>query len=153
MGLKDVTRVLRELEVFAKVDDRQLRVVAMMGEVLSYRDGERVFEQGEEGDAAYIVIAGQVEVLIRVDGGERAVATLGRGEIFGELAVILDQPRTSAIAAKGDIEVLRLNRSVILNMLREFPDISLQMIRLLGRRLVVTSSELAAAKEALDQPA
>ena len=152
MGVKEITKVLREMELFSKVDDRQLRVVGMMGDELSYRDGERLFEQGEEGDAAYVVIEGAVSVLVRVDGGERAVASLGRGEIFGELAVLLDQPRTSAIAAEGRLTVLRLNRSVILNMLREFPDIALQMIRILGRRLETTTSKLALAKEELDQP-
>lgn len=152
MGLREVTKVLREMELFRNVDDRQLRVVAMLGDELSYRDGERLFEQGEEGDAAYVVISGAVEVLVRVEGGERSVARLGRGEIFGELAVLLDQPRSSAIAASGDLEALRLNRSVILNMLREFPDIALQMIRILGRRLESTTGLLANAQAALEQP-
>lgn len=151
MGLKEVTAVLREMELFRNVDDRQLRVVAMMGDQLNYRDGERLFEQGEEGDAAYVVVSGGVEVLVRVDGGERSVARLGRGEIFGELAVLLDQPRSSAIAASGDLEALRLKRSVIVNMLREFPDIAIQMIRILGRRLEATTSQLAHARVELEE--
>lgn len=151
MSVSETSAVMREMQLFAKVDDRQLRAVAMMGDHLSFRDGERVFEQGEEGDAAYVVIQGAVDVLVRVDGGERAVARLGRGEIFGELAVICDQPRSTAIAASGATEVLRLKRSVILNMLREFPDISLQMIRLLGRRLEKTTGQLALAQARLGQ--
>lgn len=153
MGLREVTRVLREMELFRNVDDRQLRVVAMMGDELSYRAGERVFEQGDEGDAAYVVISGAVEVLVRIDGGELSVARLGRGEIFGELAVLLDQPRSSAIIASGDLEALRLNRSMIVNMLREFPDIALQMIRILGRRLEATTGQLAHAQAALGDSA
>lgn len=145
MGISRTTAVLREMELFSRVDDRQLRAVAMMGEELSYRDGERLFEQGEEGDAAYVVISGAVDVIVRVEGGERSVATLGQGEIFGELAVLCDRPRTSAIAAKDDLTVFRLDRPVILNMLREFPDVALQMIRILGRRLELTTQRLARA--------
>lgn len=151
MGVKEITAVLREMELFSKVDDRQLRAVAMMGEELSYRDGERLFDQGDVGDAAYVVITGAVEVLVSVNGGERGVATLGRGEIFGELAVLCDRPRTTAIAAKGPLVALCLDRGVILNMLREFPDIALQMIRILGRRLETTTLELARSRPAVEQ--
>lgn len=146
MGIKETTKVLREMELFSKVDDRQLRAVAMMGEELSYRDGERLFDQGEEGDAAYVVIAGAVDVLVTVNGGEHSVATLERGEIFGELAVLCDRPRSTGIAAKGALTAFRLDRGVILNMLREFPDVALQMIRILGRRLEVTTQQLARAQ-------
>ena len=145
MGISQTTEVLREMELFSKVDDRQLRAVAMMGEELSYRSGERLFEQGDEGDAAYIVISGAVEVIVKVNGGERGVATLGRGEIFGELAVLCDQPRSTAIAAKEPLVVFHLDRGVILNMLREFPDLAVQMIRILGRRLELTTQRLARA--------
>ena len=145
MGISQTTEVLREMELFSKVDDRQLRAVAMMGEQLSYRDGERLFDQGDEGDAAYVVISGEVDVIVRVNGGERSVATLGRGEIFGELAVLCDQPRSTGIAAKNSLVVFRLDRGVILNMLREFPDVALQMIRILGRRLELTTQRLARA--------
>ena len=145
MGISKTTDVLREMELFSRVDDRQIRAVAMMGEELSFRDGERLFEQGDEGDAAYVVISGAVEVIVRTDDGERGVATLGRGEIFGELAVLCDRPRTTAIAAKGGLVVFKLERAVILNMLREFPDVALQMIRILGRRLELTTQRLARA--------
>ena len=145
MGISKTTDVLREMELFSRVDDRQIRAVAMMGEELSYRDGERLFEQGDEGDAAYVVISGEVEVIVRIDDGERSVATLGQGEIFGELAVLCDRPRTTAIAAKNALVVFKLERAVILNMLREFPDVALQMIRILGRRLELTTMRLARA--------
>lgn len=148
MSIGETTRVLGDMELFAKVDERQLRVVAMMGDMLHYRSGERLFEQGEEGDAAYIVLHGSVEVMVNPGDGERAVATIGPGEIFGELAVICDQPRSSAIVAREALGVLRLNRETVLNMLREFPDISLQMLRILGRRLERTTSQLAEARSA-----
>ncbi len=80
-----------------------------------------------------------------MDGGERSVATLGKGEIFGEIAVLCDRPRTSAIAAKGELTAFKLDRQVLLNMLREFPDVALQMIRILGRRLELTTQRLARA--------
>jgi CRP-like cAMP-binding protein len=124
MSLNQAVQVLQEMPLFRNVDPKQLRVVAMMGESLTYRAGERLFEKGDEGDAAFIIIGGEVEVLVPANGGEQSVAILGKGELFGELAVICDQARTTAIAARSELETLRLGRSVVLNLMREFPDIN-----------------------------
>jgi len=145
MSLNQVVQVMQEMPLFRNVDQKQLRVVAMMGEARTYRDGERLFEKGDEGDAAYIVVNGEVEVLVPSDGTEQTVATLGKGELFGEMAVLCDQSRTTAIAAKTDLEVLRLDRDVVLNLMREFPAITLELVRILGRRLERTTRELSQA--------
>lgn len=142
MGIADSARVLHQTELFGRVPERQLKVIAMMGEELSFNDGERVFGEGDEGDAAYIILSGAVDVVARAGKAERVVATLRRGDIFGELAVLLDQPRTGAIVANGPLVALRLEREHLLNILREFPDIAIQLIRILGRRLIATTSEL-----------
>lgn len=143
MNLNRAVEVMQEMPLFRNVDPKQLKVVAMMGDALTYRAGERLFEKGDEGDSAYVVLEGEIEVLVPSDGGEQVVATLGKGEIFGELAVILEQPRSTAIAAGSDIEVLRLDRNTVLNLIREFPDISLELVRILGRRLERTTHELS----------
>ena len=149
MSLNRAVKVLQEMPLFRNVDAKQLKVVAMMGESRTYRAGERLFEQGDEGDSAFIVLDGEVDVLIPTDGKEHSVAVLGRGEIFGELAVICDQPRSTAIVALSDLAVLRLERSVVLNLIREFPDISVELVRTLGRRLDRTNRELGQAKDDL----
>ena len=145
MSLNRAVQVLQEMPLFRNVDAKQLKVVAMMGESRTYHAGERLFEQGDEGDSAFIVLDGEVDVLVPTDGAEHSVAVLGRGEIFGELAVICDQPRSTAIVAQSDLAVLRLDRSVVMNLIREFPDISVELVRTLGRRLDRTNRELGQA--------
>lgn len=145
MSLNRAVQVMQEMPLFRNVDPKQLKVVAMMGESRTYRTGERLFEKGEEGDAAYIVLEGEVGVLMPSDNGEQVVAVLGQGEIFGELAVICDQPRSTAIVARSALEVLCLDRNVVLNLIREFPDISLELVRILGKRLERTTHELSQA--------
>ena len=149
MSLNRAVQVLQEMPLFRNIDLKRLRVVAMMGEALTYRAGERLFEKGDEGDAAFIIIEGEVEVLVPAEGGEQSVAVLGKGEIFGELAVICDQTRSSAIAARTGLETLRLDRNVVLNLMREFPDISVEMVRILGGRLERTTRELGQARSSL----
>jgi CRP-like cAMP-binding protein len=149
MSLNRAVEVLQEMPLFRNLDLKRLRVVAMMGENQAYHARERLFEKGDEGDAAFIVIDGEVEVLVPAEGGEQSVAILGEGEIFGELAVICDQTRSTAIAARTELQVLRLDRDVVLNLMREFPDILLEMVRILGGRLERTTQELSQARASL----
>lgn len=143
MSLSKAVDVMQGTAIFRKLDAKRLRVVAMMGESLRYRVGERLFEAGEEGDSAFVIISGEVGVVIPVDGSEQTVAVLGQGEIFGEIAALTQQQRTSAIVARSELSVLRLDRPTILNLMREFPDIALELIRVMADRLRVTSLELA----------
>ena len=74
------------------------------------------------------------------------MATLAEREIFGEMAVLCEQQRSTAIAAKTDVEVLRLDRTVIMNLLQEFPSFSLELIKVLANRLETTTRDLAEAR-------
>jgi CRP/FNR family transcriptional regulator, cyclic AMP receptor protein len=146
MSLNKAVDVMMEIPMFRNVDPKRLRLFAFMGETLTYRAGERLFERGDEGNAAYIIIDGTVDVLVPVEDGETVVAALGSKEIFGEMSVLCDRPRSTAIAARTDLTVLRLQRSALLNLLREFPDIALELIKVLASRLEATTRELATAR-------
>lgn len=147
MSLNDAVDTMSEIPVFRNVDPKRLKLFALMGEDLTYRPEERLFEQGDEGDSAYIILDGEVDVLIPTPNGEISVAVLGPRQIFGEMAVLCDQPRSTAIAAKTDLRVLRLKRKTILDMLKEFPDIALEFVKVLAERLERTSRELAVARK------
>ncbi|HET7409063.1 MAG TPA: cyclic nucleotide-binding domain-containing protein [Paracoccaceae bacterium] len=146
MSLNDAVNVMMEVPMFRNVEPKRLRLFAFMGETLTYRAGERLFEKGDDGDAAYIIIDGTVDVLVPVEDGEFPVATLGAREIFGEMAVLCSRPRSTAIAARTDLTVLRLQRSAFLNLLCEFPEIALELIRILADRLEATTRELATTR-------
>lgn len=146
MNINEIVCVLCEIPMFRKVEEKRLKLFSMMGQTLTYRASERLFEKGDEGDAAYVILEGSVDVLIPTDTGETRVATLGSKEIFGEMAVILDQPRTTAIAASTDLKVLRLDRQAFFNMLNEFPDVAIELIKIIGSRLETTTQNLAALR-------
>ena len=146
MSLDKAVAVMMEIPMFRNIDPKRLRLFAFMGETLTYRAGERLFERGDEGNAAYIIIDGIVDVLVPVEDGETVVAALGSKEIFGEMGVLCDQPRSTAIAARTDLTVLRLQRATFLNLLREFPDVALELVKVLASRLEATTHELATAR-------
>jgi len=71
MSLNQAVNIMQEIPLFRNVDPRQLKVIAMMGETRTYRAHEQLFEKGDEGDAAFVIIEGAVDVLVRVDDSER----------------------------------------------------------------------------------
>lgn len=144
MSLNEAVSVLSEIPMFRKVEPKRLKLFAVMGQTLTYRAGERLFEKGDDGDAAYVILAGSVDVVIPTDTGEEtSVAVLGMREIFGEMAVLCDQARSTAIVARDDLQVLRLDRTALMSMLHEFPDIALELIKVLAARLEATTASLA----------
>ena len=98
---------LRAVPAFASLDDEQLRLVRSAMQVAKYRDGERVFKQGDEGSAFFLITTGHCEVLrinpedlvVGVEEQERVVCRLGPSDCFGERALIYNEPRAASVRA------------------------------------------------------
>lgn len=146
MSLDQAVEAMVMTPIFSGVDPKRLRLLAFMSESLTYREGELIFDQGEEGDSAFVVIEGAATVSVQIGGKKVDVAEIGPKQIFGEMAVLCDVPRTAAISAKSDLSVLRIERDPFLKLLREFPDVSLKVMRFLARRLENTTQDLVKAR-------
>lgn len=143
MTLQRTLGILKDMPLFRRVDEPRLRVIGLMGEVSTLGPGERLAEKGDPGDAAYVIIAGEVDIRIPGPAGEVSVATLGPGEIVGEMAVLTDRPRSASVVALTEVSVLRLDRPTLMSLLREFPDVAIEMIRVLAHRLEATTARSA----------
>lgn len=146
MSLNKAVEAMQQTPIFTGIDPKRLRLLAFMSESLTYRAGELLFDQGDEGDSAFVVIDGSASVLINIGGEKKEVAVIGSKQIFGEMAVLCDIPRTAAIGAKSDLEVLRIDRDAFLKLLSEFTEVSLQVMRFLAARLEATTKDLGAAQ-------
>ena len=100
-----------------------------------YRAGDRIINQGEMGDSFFIIREGGVEVLVSRDGQENRVAELGPGEYFGEIALLLDVPRTASVAATSDALVLRLKKDDFKSLMGEQLYFSKSLEQASSRRL------------------
>jgi CRP-like cAMP-binding protein len=146
VSLDKAVEAMQQTPIFTGIDPKRLRLLAFMSESLTYRAGELLFDQGDEGDSAFVVIDGSASVLINIGGEKKEVAVIGSKQIFGEMAVLCDIPRTAAIGAKSDLEVLRIDRDAFLKLLSEFTEVSLQVMRFLAARLEATTKDLGAAQ-------
>ncbi|QQR72674.1 MAG: cyclic nucleotide-binding domain-containing protein [Holophagales bacterium] len=110
-----------------------------------YAAGASIFEAGELGTEMYIVHEGRVEILAKVQGTEKQLAVLEKGDFFGEMALLEDQPRTASARALTDVQLLQINGSTFDQMLRSNPEIAVRMMRKLSRRLRETDRQLQEA--------
>lgn len=134
---------LQRTPMFQGVDASRLRLLAFMGEDRTFRDGEFVVRQGEASDSAYLILDGAAEVVVEFGGAASVVATLGPSEVFGEIAMLCETPRSASVRASGEMRTLMFEREGMLRLLREFPEMAIEMSRSLAQRLERTTMELA----------
>ncbi len=100
-----------------------------------YKAGEVILRENEIGEAAYIIERGRVEVTKELNGQHIHLAFLGAGEIFGEMSIIDDKPRSATITAVEETVVREIHRDEFFHSLQTNPDTALHLLRLLFARL------------------
>ncbi|MEL7528472.1 MAG: cyclic nucleotide-binding domain-containing protein [Pseudomonadota bacterium] len=146
MTLETEVEALRKVPLFHGIDETKLRLLAFISERTEYTSGERLCSQGEEGDSAFIILSGAADVLVDTPEGEKKVAQVAENSIVGEIAILCDVPRTATLVAADNMDVLTVSKDDFLKLLKEFPDISLEVMRTLALRLERTTRDLADAR-------
>lgn len=149
MSIQQEMEVLRRIPLFANIEPSKLKLLAFTSERLKFAEGQILFEEGAEGDAAYVIIDGRAAVMVDAPKGPITLAEVERNSIVGEIAIICDVPRTATIKALTPLEALRISKDQFLRLLTEFPQLSIEIMRVLGQRLSKTSSELTQARNRL----
>lgn len=114
-----------------------------MESVKGYRPGEVVIKEGTKGTSAYIILSGAVEVLKWSGQKEVAVATLGEGQVFGEMGLIEDRPRSATVRALTELRVRNIDRDHFNELLRTKPSVLIPIMKSLFERLRQVSDMLA----------
>lgn len=142
MSLKEEADLLRRIPVFAKIEPAKLKLLAFTSERLTYTAKEIVFRQGDPGDAAYVIIRGEADVILETADGPLTVATLKENDFVGEIAILCDVPRTATIQAKTELEALCISKDLFFRLVREFPEMAIEIMRVLASRLELTTARL-----------
>ena len=153
MQLKDEVELLRRVPMFANIAPAKLKLLAFTSDRVSFREGQVLCKQGDPGDAAYVVLAGSADVLVGTNGSEIKVATLEPNSIVGEIAILCDVARTATVKANVPLEALRISKDHFLKLLAEFPEMAVEIMRVLADRLSHTTAELSEARNKLRRQA
>ncbi len=118
-----------------------------------FHPGQTIFKEGDEGDLMYIIQEGSVEVVKRLGNAEWVVAILGKGDFFGEMALVSRIRRTATVRAITEVKLLAFDRAGFQQMIEKNSRMAMAIIDKLCRRLELTTSQLVELGQANVQTA
>ena len=106
-----------------------------------------MFNQGDQGEDAYVVLSGRADVLVNLQSGMVKVGGIEPNEIVGEIAILCDVVRTATVRTVTPVEALRIRKDQFLTLLVEFPEMAIEIMRVLADRLNRTTTALIEARD------
>jgi len=143
MSIQEEVALLRRVPLFARIAPSTLKLLAFTSERVTYDEGQTLFNQGDEGDAAFVIMDGEADILVDTPAGALSVAKVKKNDFVGEIAILCEVPRTATVKALSRLKTLRINKEQFFKLMKEFPDISIEVMRVLAQRLADTTEELA----------
>ena len=131
MDRDQLIEALGTFAIFADLSRPQLESLVHTFEEEWFAEDQKVVRQGFTGTGFYVILEGEASV--RVDGEERA--KLGRGDFFGEVSILLDEPPIADVVAATPVRALVLPRDELERMLKTMPDVTLRILQATLRRL------------------
>jgi CRP-like cAMP-binding protein len=153
MSLNEEVELLRSVPLFAHIEPSKLKLLAFTSERLTFPAGQDLFRQGDIGDAAYVIVSGDADVIINTPSGPLTVARVGKNAFVGEIAILIDVPRTATISAITELETLKISKDLFFRLITEFPAMAIEIMRELARRLEQTNLQLSEANRQLAKAA
>jgi CRP-like cAMP-binding protein len=141
---EDTALLLRNAALFSELGVEDLAQVAELAVPRTFAPGEVVFREGDESDTCYVIRTGHARaVLEHPDGRSITLARFGPGEIFGELAMLGEEPRSATVESLEETEAIAILGPDMRRLLRAHPEISIKLIAALGRRLREANDRLS----------
>jgi len=145
MSLAEEVDLLRGIPLFERMEPAKLKLLAISSDRVNFRPNAVMMNQGDDGDAAYVIMSGKGDVLIDTPGGEIKVAEIGVGQIVGEIAILIDVPRTATVRTEEGLTALKISKENFLRLLHGSPQVAVEIIRVLAARLENTNAQLREA--------
>lgn len=151
MDLKTEADALRKVPMFAKLELSKLRLLAFTSALLTFEDGEILFEEGDASDSAYLIMSGVMEVLAGTGEDQVVAGELQANQLVGEMGVLANAPRSATIRARGQVQALRIDGDMFLDLLSENPGLALDVMRQLSEKLARSHKQFEHAQAELNR--
>jgi CRP-like cAMP-binding protein len=142
LDLAEETDLLRKIPMFAKMETSKLKLLAFASEMVSFQDGDIVFNRGDTADYAYVIMEGAVDIITETDKGPIVTVTLSQNQLIGELGVLNNTPRIATLLANGNLLAMKITAEMFFRILRENSEVSLDVIRMLSDKLTRTHAQV-----------
>lgn len=134
---------LKQIHIFNSLSEDEISTLAALTRKRPFRQGEVIFHRDDPGQVLYVIKEGKVKIcLTSPDGQEIALAVLGQGECFGELALLDGRLRSTDAIALEKVECLTLQRGGFQDAIMKHPKIAIQVIEVLCERLRRTNQQV-----------
>ncbi len=134
--LTEEINFLRNVPIFADLDDKDLQKIIKLGTRQKYKKGNIVVLEQESGAALFVIISGKVKVVrMDEDGREVILSMFGPGEFFGEMALLDGLARSASVVATVKSELFMIHRRDFLELLHDFPTVAISLLAELAMRL------------------
>jgi CRP-like cAMP-binding protein len=144
----NVEERLKQVEIFSKLNDKQIRKLAPLFMAKRYAKGEVLIRKGDIGLGMFLIVSGRVEVFDTRDGNRVTLATLDPGKCVGEMSLMDARPRSAHVEAIEDTECLLITRDSFNGLTRRDPEVLWGIVPLLVDRLRHADKRLAELGEA-----
>lgn len=151
MDVHQEAEQLRRVPMFSKLEASKLKLLAFTSEAVEFRDQDVLFHLNDPSDSAYVIMQGEVEILVETNQGMVPVVTRGENELIGEMAVLTNSPRSATLRAKGSVRTLRISNDAFLKMLSESPQVALDVMRQLSAKLGESHAQVEALKVRVEE--
>ena len=136
MEAEKETSYLKQVSLFANLADEDMHELMTAAKRRAFRSGEVIFHRDDPGQVLYMIKDGKVKIcIISPDGQEISLAVFGKGECFGEFALLDGLPRSADAIALEKVECYTLQRSDFHNAIMKNPKIAIQVLEALTKRL------------------
>src|SRR5213596_1110097 len=126
--------ILREEPLFECLSDAQIDSLVKEARLNYFGRGERVIQEGAEGDSMFVLLRGAARVWVSKNGSSIPFATLSAGDCFGEMSLLTGESRTATVQAESDCYVLEIGKPVMAGVIRDSPDCLERLSEMLARR-------------------
>jgi CRP/FNR family cyclic AMP-dependent transcriptional regulator len=133
----DKQELLKGVDLFSALENRQLEVIAQMAITKSYdKDETIILEDDDTNQSFFIISRGQVKVYITgVEGREAILALLNEGEFFGEMSLLDGEPRSASVKAVESSELVTIRRDDFVAELKKHPELAMTLLVEMSKRL------------------
>lgn len=135
MLLCDEVETLTQTSLFECLDKTKLKLLAFNSDRVKFMPGQTLYARGDEGDYAFVVLSGQVEVFAKTGDCCEKVREASTGELIGEMAIISNRAHEKTAIARTSTESLRIGKQCLLKVIEGCPKTSATVISHLGKRL------------------
>jgi CRP/FNR family cyclic AMP-dependent transcriptional regulator len=142
LNLAEETDLLRKIPMFAKMETSRLKLLAFASEMVSFQNGDVVFNSGDIADYAYVIMEGAVDVITETDKGPIVTVTLSQNQLIGELGLLNNTPRIATLIASGNLLAMKITADMFFRILRENSEVALDVIRMLSDKLTRTHEQV-----------